>query len=437
MERVHTFADATDRVKEQLSFALRGTAYAEDSGEDWDYAAADTKSHTHCYHVYPAMMIPQVARRLIRLYGRVDGRLLDPFCGSGTSLVEARMAGMHAVGVDLNPFAVFLARAKTTCFNVETVSQEAKKLRKGIEGLLKQGFSVKPPQFFNIDYWFKPEVQLDLALLRYAIDTFTAPEVRHFFLVAFSATVRESSNVRRGEYKLYRLRESELVHHRPMVFQLFWEKVGRNLRGLVEFVDACNPQTSVQVIEGDTRKAVPLPNACVDLIVTSPPYGDSQTTVAYGQFSRLMLQWLGIEDELAKSIDRRALGGQKRTPNLDYSSPTLERALEQIALQHPKRATQVKQFYDDFAECFPEMTRVAKPGCWACFVVGNRTVKNIRIPTDQILIEIASGFRWRYETTYHRRIPNKRMPLKNSPSNKPGELSATMTEEHIVVLRKE
>ena len=437
MKQGHTSANATDCVKEQLPLALGGAAYAQTSDEDWDYATADTKSHTHCYHVYPAMMIPQVARRLIRLYGRAGGMLLDPFCGSGTSLVEARLAGIHAVGIDLNPFAALLARTKATCFDTDMVSEEAKKLRKGVESLLKQGFSASPPQFFNIDYWFKPEVQSDLALLRQAIDNFTAPEVRDFFLVAFSATVRESSNVRRGEYKLYRVRESELAYHRPMVFPLFWEKVGRNLRGLVEFVEACDPRSSVQVVEGDTREAVPLPNACIDLIVTSPPYGDSQTTVAYGQFSRLMLQWLGVEDEVAKSIDRRALGGQRRAPTIGYASPTLERILEQIARQHLKRATQVKQFYDDFAECFPELTRVAKRGCWACFVVGNRTVKNVRIPTDQILIEIASGFGWRYETTYHRRIPNKRMPLKNSPSNKPGELSETMTEEHIVILQKE
>lgn len=96
--------------------------------EDWDYANVDTKTHTHCYHVYPAMMIPQVARRLIQLYGRSGGVLLDPFCGSGTSLVEARLAGMHAIGIDLNPFAVFLAKTKTTDFDLEQVTHEAKRL---------------------------------------------------------------------------------------------------------------------------------------------------------------------------------------------------------------------------------------------------------------------------------------------------------------------
>jgi len=73
---------------------------------------------------------------------------------------------------------------------------------------------------------------------------------------------------------------------------------------------------------------------------------------------------------------------------------------------------------------------------YACFVVGNRTVKGVRIPTDQILIEIAQSFGWHHITTYHRRIPNKRMPLRNSPSNRPGDQGDTMTQEYIVILQK-
>jgi site-specific DNA-methyltransferase (cytosine-N4-specific) len=100
-----------DRFYGQLPLPL---GWGDGQEEDWDFADADTKTHTHGYHVYPAMMIPQVARRLIRSYGGGAQLLLDPFCGSGTSLVEARLAGLDAVGIDLNPFAVLLARAKTS-----------------------------------------------------------------------------------------------------------------------------------------------------------------------------------------------------------------------------------------------------------------------------------------------------------------------------------
>ncbi|OYT75243.1 MAG: DNA methyltransferase [Armatimonadetes bacterium JP3_11] len=435
MKPVRATTNTTDRVREQLPLALCGT-YAIPDNTDWDYATADTKTHTHCYHLYPAMMIPQVARRLIRLYGNAGELLLDPFCGSGTSLVEARLAGLDAIGIDLNPFAVFLARAKVTDFELDQVVAEAKVLRARLEEWLKSARRVPPPNFYNIDYWFKPEAQEDLALLRYAIDQCISEDVRDFFLVAFAATVRASSNTRRGEYKLFRMPESALAAYRPQVFPTFWEKVERNVRGLCEFLADRVPRTTVSVYEADSRHPLPIASESVGLIVTSPPYGDSQTTVAYGQFSRLMLQWLGFPDEVAKSIDRRALGGQSRSTQVQLDAPTLESVMETIAHQHPRRAAQVYQFYADFAECLPELTRVVKPLGYACFVVGNRTVKGVRIPTDQILIEIAESFGWRHITTYHRRIPNKRMPLRNSPSNRPGDWGDTMTHEHIVILQK-
>ncbi|GIV08004.1 MAG: DNA modification methylase [Fimbriimonadales bacterium] len=435
MKPVRAAIDTPDRVKEQLPLALSG-AYIVAEDADWDYATANTKTHTHCYHIYPAMMIPQVARRLIRLYGKAGELLLDPFCGSGTSLVEARLARMDAIGIDLNPFAVFLARVKTTDFEIEQILTEAKALRTRLDELPKHGYNAPRPSFYNIDYWFKQAVQEDLALLRMAIDQSISETVRDFFLVAFAATVRESSNTRRGEYKLYRIPESALDSYHPQVFPIFWEKLERNWRGLSEFLADRVPHTTVRVYEADTRRPLPIDSESVGLIVTSPPYGDSHTTVAYGQFSRLMLQWLGFPDEVAKSIDRRALGGQSRSTQVPLHSSTLESVVETIMHQHPRRASQVYQFYADFAECFPELTRIVKPLGYACFVVGNRTVKGVRIPTDRILIEIAQPFGWHHITTYHRRIPNKRMPLRNSPSNRPGDWGDTMTHEHIVILQK-
>lgn len=224
--------------------------------------------------------------------------------------------------------------------------------------MVSRAVCIAPPRFFNIDYWFKPEVQADLALLRYAIQNYTVPTARDFFLVAFSSTVRESSNTRRHEYKLYRIPEAELSRHNPPVFTTFWVRVGHNLRGLSEFLVERAPNTTARVLELDSRLPLPIESASVDVIVTSPPYGDSQTTVAYGQFSRLVLQWLGFEDKIAKSVDQRALGGRKRETTTPFHSPTLEETLSAIRSESPKRAAQVSQFYADLAECFPELTRV-------------------------------------------------------------------------------
>lgn len=406
--------------------------------EDWDYATADTKTHTHGFHPYPAMMIPQVARRLIRMYGRVGYTLLDPFCGSGTSLVEARLAGLHAYGIDLNPLAVLLARVKSTPLPVESLQEglwhvyHRYQQLKQLPEVERQGYR---PNFFNIDYWFSPQVQEDLALLREAIFGIEDAPIRDFFLVAFSYTVRECSYTRKGEFKLYRIPLEQRKDYQPNALTIFLAKAEANIAGMAQFVSEMRGEHWVQVIQGDMRTRQPIPSESVDLVVTSPPYGDSHTTVAYGQFSRLSLQWLGLPDEEAKSVDARALGGKRvGLETLPYYSQTLEATYEQIAQSERRRAKQVRAFYDDFALCLAEMTRVCRKGAIACFVVGNRTVKGVKIPTDAILVEMAEGFGWRFVEAFERRIPNKRMPLQNSPSNVPGERGETMIGETIVVL---
>ena len=82
--------------------------------ETWNFIKADTKEYTHCLHNYPAMMIPQIARELLNRYGTPNGWVLDPYCGTGTSLVEASMFGMNGVGCDINPLVRLIATAKTT-----------------------------------------------------------------------------------------------------------------------------------------------------------------------------------------------------------------------------------------------------------------------------------------------------------------------------------
>ncbi len=80
----------------------------------WDFRASNTKMFTHCYHSNPAMMIPQVAGRIIDKYGDKAELLFDPYCGTGTSFVEANLRNINSVGTDLNPLARLITTAKTS-----------------------------------------------------------------------------------------------------------------------------------------------------------------------------------------------------------------------------------------------------------------------------------------------------------------------------------
>ena len=94
----------------------------------WDYKGEKTKTYTHGIHTYPAMFIPQVAKRLLENYSKPGETICDIFCGSGTALVESKLLGINAYGIDLNPLAIFLAKAKTTPINPRALTNEYFKL---------------------------------------------------------------------------------------------------------------------------------------------------------------------------------------------------------------------------------------------------------------------------------------------------------------------
>ena len=98
--------------------------------ESWDFRNDFTKYSNHGFHTYPAMMIPQVARRLIEMYGKDKEVLLDPFMGSGTALLEAKLHKnfKKAYGIDINPLALLISKVKTTPINPEILKEEYRQL---------------------------------------------------------------------------------------------------------------------------------------------------------------------------------------------------------------------------------------------------------------------------------------------------------------------
>src|SRR3989338_10955919 len=92
----------------------------------WDFATANTKEFTHCFHSYPAMMIPQVARKLLKLYGKESTTLVDPFMGSGSVLVEGAIHPTISkmYGLDINPLTMLIANVKVTPIKPEKLEAE-------------------------------------------------------------------------------------------------------------------------------------------------------------------------------------------------------------------------------------------------------------------------------------------------------------------------
>ncbi len=406
----------------------------------WDFAEANTKTLTHCFHAYPAMMIPQIASRLIEKYGSQARRLFDPYCGTGTSLVEANVHGIEAIGTDLNPLARLIAKAKTTPIPADVLDhyiREFSTMLLAIRLGKTDDESVELPNFPNIDFWFTEEVQKKLARLKSFIDSIDRPSVRRFFYVAFSETVRESSLTRNSEFKLYRLPKEKRERFRPDVYGIMEQKIMRNRNGLLAFMQQRTEPVRARIFSFNTVHGVPaniLPQSSVDLILTSPPYGDSRTTVAYGQFSRLANQWLGFRE--ASQLDKELMGGRPLDLNGKFDIDVLDSVLDEIKARDERRAKDVHAFYREYQQSIRHISETLRSGGYACFVVGNRRVKSVTLPTDEITVALFEKNGFDHVETIVRRIPNKRMPSQNSPTNEVGKKDSTMNFEYIVVMRK-
>ena len=405
--------------------------------ESWDFRKADTKEYTHCFHTYPAMMIPQIARKLLNQYGVKGGWLLDPYCGTGTSLVEASLFGMHSVGCDINPLVRLIATAKLTPISLNTLDDELNKLN---DVLFQVEFGVDKvpdapiPEIPNLDYWFSEEVIKYLAYLLNCINKIEDQAVRNFMLVAFSETVREVSYTRTSAFKLHRMPTEKLENFNPDVFGIFRKKLNRNRQGLAAYLEK-RKDVEASICDANTVQGelpMPRPLGGYDLVITSPPYGDSHTTVAYGQFSRLSAEWIGLPN--ARKIDRLAMGGQNSRATL--ADTPVSSAIEKIRSIDEKRAHEVSAFYIDLEHSISSVVKTLSPRSTICYVVGNRRVKDTVLPTDEFIVFAFGKHGFSHKETVVRNIPNKRMPIKNSPSNVAGQTSTTMHEEYIVICQR-
>ncbi|HHW08249.1 MAG TPA: DNA methylase [Clostridia bacterium] len=410
----------------------------------WDFVEYE-KKYTHFIHTYPAMMIPPIPEAILKIMKRYQPgikNLLDPFMGSGTVLLEGVLSNVNVWGVDLNPLACLLAKAKCTPIDPDLLKAASTTLLEKIGADMHNDVALEKPQFQNIDYWFKDYVIRDLQVIKQNIKEIEDKDLKALFFVAFSQTVRDCSNTRNNEFKLYRIPEERLGEFNPSVLDTFRSHLEKCGQGMAELYERYRGGCNVTVVAADTRHFSL--DEQMDLLITSPPYGDSRTTVAYGQFSRLSLQWLDLEeyDYVSSQIDKEKLdkyllGGMNGGEDHDLPSESLKEALDRIAGVDKKRAADVLSFYVDLNKCLANITAHMKVNSYQFWVVGNRTVKKVNLPTDAIISELGVQYGLKTVAIIPRSISNKRMPSENSPTNEKGKKVPTMTKEHIVVLRKE
>jgi DNA modification methylase len=419
---------------------------------DWTFHSANTQYLTHGLHPYPARMIPQIPATIFDFFKRKQviqpgDRAYDPFSGSGTTAVEARLHGLHAEANDINPLACMLTLAKAIPLGEAELTSVRRALFDGLEEQLAEscrtdGAEVDVPEIR--DGWF-PEPQLThLCRIRETLDEFESEfgtDLIRFLRVGLSITARKASFQRNGEYKRYRIPEADRDDFDPDVYSIFSTVTKDNIDRMLAYSEQVDPDLTTTVHYADSRQAVDhgVETSSADIVITSPPYGDHSTTVAYGQFSQdpAIIAGDHTYDEM-KRVDKVGLGGSEGglepLDELEEWSESLSSTLD-VLRQNDGRAVDAMQFFRDYFEVMKQVARILKSGQPVAWVVANRTMSRVTIPTHLITRELCEHLGFEHEVSLPREIPTKTLPWENAPENVPGLKGDLMAEENIVVMR--
>ncbi|TAG06692.1 MAG: modification methylase [Cytophagia bacterium] len=401
--------------------------------EKYDFIGQSYATNYPNLHKYPATMLPQIGIELLKEFNISEGKLLDPYCGSGSSFASGLECGITEMfGFDMNPLAILISKVKFTKISVDTIIETKIKLRDAVFEFVKDENNLEKlplPNVTNPHFWFSNEVLNNLNILKHFIFQIENEQVRNFFILPFSETVRECSFTRNNEFKLFKMKAEDILKFNPDVFGVYFKKLNDTI---FIYTNIYFPKLTNEVNVNVNYSAFEVSENSFDVVLTSPPYGDSRTTVAYGQFSTLSNEWTGID--YARKIDGMLMGGVKSKQM--YESGIMTDYIAEVGILDKKRALEVSSFYVDLENSIKKVASSIKKGGKSIYVVGNRTVKNIQLPTDQFIAEKFEENGLKHLVTYERALTSKSMPSKNSPTNKTGKTVNTMLFEYIVVCEK-
>lgn len=415
-------------------------AYKYYYNKDYDFVGENYHQLYPALHRYPATMIPQIGIKLLNDYNiPKNAKMLDPYCGSGSSFVAGLHYGLSDfIGYDLNPLAVMITKAKLTLIDKNQIIKITEKLISKLYINMDLYYNNKLyisnnilTNITNCNYWLSRKAQQELLIIDHTIkEVITDKNINNLILLAFSTTLREISYVRNNEFKLFRIKNIDdfTIDGISAFIKNINKIVSDYLNYYYEILDYNKPKYDIYNQVADRKYAG------YDIILTSPPYGDSRTTVAYGQFSAFINEWLGCKE--ARKLDKYLLGGKTDRKRILYNKGIVSDYINDISKKDIKRACEVSAFYYDLSSDIEKFSSLINNKGLVFFIVSNRTVKEIELPTDQFIAEMFEYNGLKHIETIKRKISNKTMPLRNSPTNKAGKTASTMKYEYIVICSK-
>ncbi|MCK9929569.1 site-specific DNA-methyltransferase [Frankia sp. Mgl5] len=345
-------------------------------------------------------LTPAYGVRLVR--GRIShlpagSVITDPFSGTGTTPLAAAELGHHGQSADLNPFLVWLGRAKVRQYPRQTLADAATAAADAGDAAARMGRDTElwQPNIFRIEKWWSPGALHALRALRAALDAYSGPAGDLLQIALCRVLISVSNAAFNHQSMSFKAAAGET---RPGSFDpdtatatiaLF----GTEAAALIESARVDLPG-SAAVYEGDSRSVVPDLRE-TDLVLTSPPYVNR---MSYIRELRPYMYWLRYLDRAgdAGELDWRAIGGTwgSATSNLRSWTPAtptpVDDALEAVCARiaadgdrnGPLLATYVRKYHHDMWLHFQAVTPLVKRGGQVSYIVGNSTFYGHGVPAQ-------------------------------------------------------
>jgi SAM-dependent methyltransferase len=362
-----------------------------------------TQAHVHGFHSYPARLHPLTARRLIEGLSKPGDRVLDPFCGSGTVLVEARLLGRSALGNDVNPLAIELSELKANGPGAPWVPDLVNlALRVAEHGddrrLAKAGATRRyGPEDVAL---YAPHVLLELDGLRDGISRVEDQGVARALLLVLSAVLTKVG-ARAGDTG----RAEGPKRISSGYTARFFVKKAEELQRRLQQAKALLPPKApfVRVIHGDARDLHAVDDQRVDLVVTSPPYAGVYDYVVH---HRDRLRWLDLPED---RFEAHEIGARRHTRGVSFGHA-------------------LGRFQSELGAAMQELGRVLSPRGAAVLVIADSVLANRAVYADELVKGLCVGAGLAVAATASQERPHVHAPTQAAFEAKPRR-------EHAILLR--
>ena len=390
---------------------------------------SETNYATHYIHKYPAKFLPHFPRLFIRYFTGNNGDVvLDPMCGSGTTLIESCLADKKCLGIEIDPIGYLISKVATTPLSKYKVIKKFKIFLSELIKKFKFGLQRKievpsDEEFPNCLLWFRKDVLQDLILIRNEILKINDENFRNLLMVSLSSILRNVSNA--DPRDIFPQRDKKvLIRDRKDVILEFKIAAEKNINYIDKFSSQLNGNHSCKVVNGDAR-TMNFPDNSIDFTFTSPPYAYAMDYARINQLNTLLL--IMPNDKLREH--RRFYVGSDRVAqnaydlsnknSMDYSGFEFAReGITNLYKEKKRYGICLYKYFLDMREITRQIFRVLKRNAYLTYVIGNSTINKTNFNTAKVFTEICRNIGFKIDLMLERPYYAYRMARKrNSHSN--------------------